>query len=491
MAFLEINPTYQEFLRRQGLVSADVFLRLPGVVIAGHPDRHVAQVAIGSGADAVAAFLKREHRVRWKDRLANACVGFGFVSKAVREALLLQLLPRAGVAGPEWIAVGEDDRGRAFVLVRELTGCLDLRVFLRQLQSAPPGRRRHFACRLGEAVARLHDAGFAHGDLYAKHVLVEPHTEAVYFLDWQRSSYQVRVGWRPRRRDLAALHASLADDLARPRERLACLGAYLRSAGRPGGSVRRLGRSIRRVAEGLLRRRHVREQHQPPLGAGTQNLIWLDGEALCVTREFLGRCHGEVSRWLADSGMLSRKRLTNADVMLPDGGRASLARRREFRPLSWLWGHVRRRRPVSPELRQAGLLFRLQRYGIVTPRLLAVGQRQTAPGWVESFLLTEPPPDAVPLADWLSKHGAGRHLFDEALTLLRRLHEAGCHLDPADSTCPLLVQTRPGEAPVLALGSVAAVAAGRDRAGNDAALLRREFARAEPAAGHCLAGRQP
>jgi tRNA A-37 threonylcarbamoyl transferase component Bud32 len=432
MAFVEINPEYQDFLRRHGLVSADDFLRLPAVVIAGHPDRHVAQVTLGQGADAVPAFLKREHRVPWKDRLANACAGFGFASKAMREALLLQLLRRTGIACPEWLAAGEDDRGRAFVLVRELAGCVDLRVFLDRRRSATPGQRYRFARRLGEALARMHAAGFDHADLYAKHVLVEPHTEAIYLLDWQRSHYRTAVDWRRRRRDLAALHATLAERLARPRERLACLRAYLRASGEPrtGGDLRRLLRSIGRRANVLLRRRHVREQHQPPLGTGTQNLIWLDGEALCVTREFWARCGSVVPAWLAacglaSRGMPSRKRLVSAEVQLPDGGHGVLVRRRVFQPLRWFWGRLRRRRPASPELRQAGMLFRLQRYGVPTPRLLAVGQHETAPGWLESFLLVEPLPDTLPLGDWLSEYEDRETLLERAFARVEARTRAG------------------------------------------------------------------
>jgi tRNA A-37 threonylcarbamoyl transferase component Bud32 len=424
MAFVEINPKYQDLLCRHGLVGADEFLQLPSVVISGHPDRHVAQVTLGHGPEAVTAFLKREHRVCWKDRLANACAGFGFASKAVHEALLLQLLPRGGVGCPEWLAFGEDDRGRAFVLVRELTGCRDLRVFLEERQGATPGQRYRFARRLGEALARMHAAGFDHPDLYAKHVLVEPHTEAIYLLDWQRSHYRTAIGWRRRRRDLAALHATLADRLVRPRERLACLRAYLRASGRPlmSGDLRLIGR----FADALLRRRHVREQHQTPLGTGTQNLIWLNGEALCVTREFWARCGGELPAWLAACGAAPLAgRLVSAQVELPDGGRAVLVRRRRFQPLRWLWGRLRRRRPASPELRQAGMLFRLQRHGVPTPRLLAVGQRETAPGWLESFLLVEPLPDAAPLGDWLSNSEDRETLLERAFARLGRPTRAG------------------------------------------------------------------
>ena len=81
MAFVDVNPKYQEFLRRHGLRTAEQFLRLPAVIVSGHPDRNVAQVSLGHGADAVTAFLKREHRVSWRERLGNAWCGFGRVSR--------------------------------------------------------------------------------------------------------------------------------------------------------------------------------------------------------------------------------------------------------------------------------------------------------------------------------------------------------------------------------------------------------------------------
>ena len=122
MAFLKINPRYRQLLEQQGLVAPADFLNMPSVIICGHPDRHVARVTLGTGPGAVPAYLKREHRVPWKDRLLNAIAGFGFVSKSSREASILSCLLRAGVRCPDWIAVGEDRKGRAFLLLRKLTG---------------------------------------------------------------------------------------------------------------------------------------------------------------------------------------------------------------------------------------------------------------------------------------------------------------------------------------------------------------------------------
>src|SRR5437762_444397 len=129
-SFVEINPHYRALLKEHGVHSSADFLALPAVIISGHPDRNVARVTLGEGASAVPAFMKCEHRIPWRDRLANAWAGLGFASKSHREARLLTSLRQAGIGCPDWIAAGEDGKGRAFLLVRELTGASDLRVFL-------------------------------------------------------------------------------------------------------------------------------------------------------------------------------------------------------------------------------------------------------------------------------------------------------------------------------------------------------------------------
>src|SRR5438876_7690125 len=135
MAFVEIHPRYRELFAGQGLVTASDFLALPGVVCCGHPDRHVLRVTLGKDDEAVPAFLKREHRTRWRDRLANAWAGFGLASKSYREFTLVRRLEGTGIGSPEALAAGEDDDGRAFVLLRELEGYQDLRQFLTEMRT--------------------------------------------------------------------------------------------------------------------------------------------------------------------------------------------------------------------------------------------------------------------------------------------------------------------------------------------------------------------
>jgi hypothetical protein len=113
----------------------------------------------------------------------------------------------------------------------------------------------------------------------------------------------------------------------------------------------------------------------------------LDGEALCVTQEFWEVLGGEIPAWLPlpDAG----RGTSRGTVTLPGGRRGLLVRRWCDRPLAWLWSALRRRPLLSPELRDAGRYFRLQKHGQAAPRVLAFGQRRPRPWRTASFLLTE------------------------------------------------------------------------------------------------------
>jgi tRNA A-37 threonylcarbamoyl transferase component Bud32 len=383
MGFVTINPRYRALLERHDLARAERLCALPGPIVTGHPGRNVARVAIGS----LTAYLKREHSVLWRDRLRSTVAGFGFASLALREAQTLAALREAGVACPDWIAAGEDDRGRAFLLLAALPGVVDLRRFLRDSRGAAPAVRYRFAHGLGAALAAIHEADFDHPDLYAKHVLVAPANGHCYFLDWQRSQRRRLVGWRRRVHDLAALDATLAEDCATGRERLACLGGYLGASTMRGIEVKQAALDVRREADRLLRHRHVRKERASPAPVAGQGILWLDGEALCVTQEFWQELSGQLPEWLPlpDTG----RGASRSAVDLPGGRRGLLVRRWRDRPLAWLWCAFRRRPLLSPELRAAGALFRNQKHGQAGPRVLAFGQRRPRPWRTESFLLTE------------------------------------------------------------------------------------------------------
>jgi tRNA A-37 threonylcarbamoyl transferase component Bud32 len=381
VSFVTINPRYRDLLARHGLTDADRLAALPGLIVSGHPGRNVARVAVGD----VTAYLKREHHVRWRDRLLSAVAGFGLASLAVREARTLASLHAAAVACPDWIAAGEDGRGRAFLLIAALPGTVDLRQYLREHVGATSGERYRFARRLGAALAGIHAAGFDHPDLYAKHVLVNPATGQCCFLDWQRSRRR-RPDGRRRAADLAALDATLAGELAGQRERLACLRGYL-EASALATPLRDFAGAVCDQAARLLHHRHVRKERDSPPPAVEQGVLWLDGEALCVTSDFWQELGGEVPTWLPLPG--AGRGTARSAVTLPGGRSGLLVRRSCARPLAWLWCVLRRRPLLSPELRDAGTFFRRQQHGQAGPRVLAFGQRRPRPWRTDSFLLTE------------------------------------------------------------------------------------------------------
>ncbi len=349
---------------------------LPGVVVGGHPGRHVRRVELPDGG---VGYLKVDQRGVWWG---------GTVSE--REARVLAELGRLGLPVPRLL-----DAGPAFLLSEAIDRALPLAECLRD-----PERRRPLARALGRLLARLHAAGYTHGDLYAKHVLCVG--EECHLIDWQRG----KRGGDPLR-DLAALDATLPDELASPRDRLALLRAYLGTS----EGLRPLALAVRALALQMLKHRHVREKRHP--APPDQAWTCLDGDALCVTPALQGEAD-----WLAldNQPLPAGASSTRRWVEMPGGRRCLLVRRRE------------RRATTSMSMKQANLLWRLQRHGVEGPRVLAAGQRSEG-GAMGSFLFTEPLADAVSLAAWLRMPASDRGpILRAAGELVRRMHEGCCYL---------------------------------------------------------------
>jgi heptose I phosphotransferase len=456
--FLEISPRYRSFFRQRGVTEIAHFLALAGKkphIVSGHPDRNVARVTFEANGESWSAFLKREHRVTWRIRLGNALAGFGLLSRSLREARMLQTLEREGLPGPEWMAAGEDDRGRAFLLVREAPG-MELRSVLATEKDTR--RRRRIARQLGAILARLHTAGFHHPDLYANHLFLDQANDSICLLDWQRACLRRTLSWRQRRRDLAVLHATLDDRLATAQERLLCLRMYWRISSPFGVSWRTAVREIEAQARRLLTRRHIREKRQPPVRP--QAWICLARESLCVTPAFQERCGERLPEYLPpriETGAAGPS-LWRRWPALSGTSRGLLVQRNQPKSSVRFWPRPRRS-SASPEQRQAALLLRLQRHDIAAPQVLALGQRQGADGRGESFLLTQPFADTCSLEVWLASRTHRRtqlgrparrwSVLRQAGALLRRLHEASCYLNIGSAGCGLAVCPSPGQLRVV------------------------------------------
>jgi hypothetical protein len=224
----------------------------------------------------------------------------------------------------------------------------------------------------------------------------------------------------------------------------------------------------------LARHRHIRELRQTAGDTEPASVFWLDGEALCVTAHAPPSWRECPPTWLTthkstDGRPRACQRVERLVVAVPGTPEATLVRRRTNWPLAWIWSWLWGVGPAAPEIRQAGLIFRLQRYCIEAPRLIAFGQRHFPPWRTDSFLLTEGSAGAVNLADWLSVCKPGdecmrRDLLRQAGALVRRMHEAGCRLFLPTSRsrpyrCPLIVRTGAENVPVIAVGTVEGITA--------------------------------
>jgi tRNA A-37 threonylcarbamoyl transferase component Bud32 len=429
--FVEMHPGRRRWLIGLGLTRAEHFFALEALIVSGHPNRNVARLVLGAGGQQATVYLKRESRVRFGARFLNFLAGFGWVSGPVREARLLARLEREGLPAPRWIATGEDGTGAAFLLVGEWPGTVPL---LDALQARPGSHERQaLAERLGKTLAAVHEAGFFHRDLYGKHVLVGKSDESMCLLDWQRGR---RGAWLDAAtlRDLACLHATLPDDLAGPRQRLACLRAYLDARGKRS-EWRRWLRAVESRTEQLRRRRHIREKRQLPT-AEKQEWIRLDGQALCVTPALLEMTAGQPLDWLhLDRLTLPAGATFDFCCVTLPGGRANLIRHRYRIGLGRYWlGKLTRRTIASPVQRQVTMLWRLQRHGVAVGRVLAIGERRYG-RTVDSFLLYQPLEPVYRWADQVKEKArplAGQWLFQAGL-LLARMHEACCYLERLDA----------------------------------------------------------
>jgi tRNA A-37 threonylcarbamoyl transferase component Bud32 len=408
---LEVNPAFAPLFASLGLETPSRFLDLPGDVVSGHPDRHVVRVELSGRSTAF--YLKRQHHVTRGEKLHNWLQGFGWVSRCEREGSLLKQLSAAELPCPRWAAVGSDRTGRAFLLVEEVTGAADLRQALPDLDTTPEGRVRFFR-KLGCWIAAYHQAGFTTPELAAKHVLVDPPAHFT-LLDWQSAKRVAIVPMADRLRSLAALHASTAEKLATPRERLRVLWHALRPARQAGLCSRPftdLVRQVQAAASRISGRRSLQNQRQA--NTSIQRLVWVAGEEVCAVPDVAAiwpeRAISPPFYGCAPGSELIR---------LADGREALVTRGRSFAPLGRLWASLRGRSWRSPGVSLGRVLFHLERYGIPAPRLLAFGQRPGSAGRAEWFALHTPPPPALtPPLDERTAVRLGR--------LLRALHEAGC-----------------------------------------------------------------
>ena len=251
----------------------------------------------------------------------------------------------------------------------------------------------------------------------------------------------------------ATLHASLANDRLRLRLLRAYLNACTRANRPPFG---RLAKEIRRHAEGRRCERNIVEIGQLPTPPRDQQFVQRCEGRLLVVRSYWDRLGGRLPEWLTH--------LTEAGI---------------FRPFSlacasgsaWLRVQATERSASDLEIPTlAHTLFRLQRFGVPAPRLLAVAASET-----QIFLVTETPATR-PFEEALLRATGVEYerLTRQADWIVQQSTAAGYHLPEGDSW--------PGRLGVtVSTGEVALLQVETLRRGTKSGVADSNLANTEPA----------
>jgi len=171
--------------------------------------------------------------------------------RAERMQAIIEALAAAGFGVAPILILGEERRsGRTLMVTARVAG-EPLPRFMRRAAGALESRREALHA-LGAEVARLHRAGFIHGDLTPYNIFVTAGTPVRFSLIDHERTAQPRLNWERRRlRNLVQLCRFELDGMGRT-DRLRVIHAYGRAMGE---EPRRLGRRVNR----MLRARRVRD----------------------------------------------------------------------------------------------------------------------------------------------------------------------------------------------------------------------------------------
>ncbi|MCS7168687.1 MAG: lipopolysaccharide kinase InaA family protein [Gemmatales bacterium] len=206
MELLWLDPNYAALLYESGLRQFEDFMnahRARVIRRRQNGTRSVALLRIGP----LTTYLKREHRIAYKERFRNWWDGYGAVGKSLREWRLLRKALQAGFCVPRPLACGQQGR-RAFLLTLELEDFVPLDKYL---AGASAKELKLLSSRLPRWLARWHAAGFMHPDLYAWHVFIRVTDQEIAVLDLARADQVEEVPWPERWRELALLGVSLRE----------------------------------------------------------------------------------------------------------------------------------------------------------------------------------------------------------------------------------------------------------------------------------------
>lgn len=242
---------FHEVLRQLGLDSMDGAKNFQAELIKDHKGRRdIQRITTDAGGQTLVFFLKRNWKPYKKDGVKSLFTRGEVWSQSHTEWENSLALQRAGVAVAEPVAFGEEcglfREKFSFIITAAARGEMTLDEFIRTSQDA--SERKCVFDSLAREVRKMHDAGLASPDLFARHIFLERASDTKFCLiDMARLDRRRKLSATMRARDLAALHVTAPLRFVFTNERLSFLRAY--------GADETLQRLIEQRARHLLKRR--------------------------------------------------------------------------------------------------------------------------------------------------------------------------------------------------------------------------------------------
>ncbi|MHC4745440.1 MAG: lipopolysaccharide heptosyltransferase II, partial [Planctomycetota bacterium] len=180
-----VDPAYKLVLAKAGLDSIDAAFAFDSARsltksnLAAFRSRLQFEIDDPQSECPLTLFMKRFDKPPLSVQLKNRLSHRAFVSCAACEFAPAQELPIAGVRTPRVVAYGEQCSGifekRSFIITEKIPDAEALERKLPDCFNAPQTRenlklRRDFIARLGAFIAKFHQTGYRHRDLYFSHI---------------------------------------------------------------------------------------------------------------------------------------------------------------------------------------------------------------------------------------------------------------------------------------------------------------------------------
>lgn len=223
---------HEAFLKASGLGTFDQVMTFEGDQLVDHRGRRDVLVIRPPAESRIPVlFLKRTRKPRKKDGLKSLLHRGKVWSCSREEWENLRALREAGIGTPGLVAYGEScsllwERS-SFIMTEAADGGLTLEDFMVQCRAA--GERQRVFQALAREIGKMHQAGLAAPDLFARHVFLNATNDPPTFciIDVARLDRSRKVGIKLRARDLAALNITAPLRHVTARERVRFLRDYI------------------------------------------------------------------------------------------------------------------------------------------------------------------------------------------------------------------------------------------------------------------------